>query len=117
MPATIPGSSRGTGMTTETRSYRNARGQLIEFMLRLRGFQMALENAQHLVSMTAARCEPPLFRSAELLQMHIADAALIKSGGELAFREPRPPRCRHRTHVDQEPDPRLRQRIEKGAGG
>jgi len=67
------------------------RGQLIEFVLRLRGFQMALKNAQHLVSMTAARCEPPLFRSAELLQMHIADAALIKSGGELAFREPRPP--------------------------
>ena len=93
------------------------RSQLIEFMLGLRGFQMALENAQHLVSMTAARCEPPLFRSAELLQMHIADAALIKSGGELAFREPRPPRCRHRAHVHQEPDPGLGQRVEKGARG
>ena len=84
-------------------------------MLGLRGFQMALENAQHLVGMTAARCEPSLFRSAELLQMHIADAALIKSRGELAFREPRPPRCRNRAHVDQETDPRLRQRVEKDA--
>ena len=93
------------------------RSQLFEFVLRLRRFQMAFENAEHLVSMTAARGEPPLFRSAELLQMHIADAALIESGGKLAFRKPRPPRRRHRAHVDQEPDPRLCQRAEKGVRG
>ena len=90
------------------------RGQLIEFVLRLRRLQVALENAQHFASMAAARGEPSL---AELLQMHIADAVLIKSGGELAFRKPRPPRRRDRAHVDQEPDPGPRQRIEKGARG
>jgi hypothetical protein len=93
------------------------RGQLIEFVLRFRRFQMAFEDAQHLVSMATTRREPPLFRSAELLQMHIADAVLIESGGKLAFRKPRTPRRRHRTHVDQESDPRLRQRIEEGARG
>jgi hypothetical protein len=78
---------------------------------------VALENAQHLVSVTAARREPPLFRSAELLQMHIADAVLIKSGSKLAFRKSRPPRCRHGAHIDQESDSRLRQRVEKGVRG
>src|SRR6266436_6410900 len=102
------------------RSRRQAfrkRSQLIEFVLRLRRLQMALENAQHLVSTTAARGEPSLFRRAELLQMQIAYAALIEAGGKLAFREPRPPRCGDRPHIDQEPDPGLRQRIEKGARG
>src|SRR5258708_7394543 len=34
------------------------RSQLIEFMLGLRGFQMALENAQPLVGMTPQPCDP-----------------------------------------------------------
>ena len=93
------------------------RGQLIKFVLRLRRLQVALENAQHLVSMTAARCQAPLFRGAELLQMHVADAALIEPSRELAFRKSRPPRCRNRPHINQEPCTSLRQRIEKGVCG
>jgi hypothetical protein len=94
------------------RGFRQRR-QLVEFVLRLRGLQVALENAQHLVGMTAARCEPALFGRAEPLQVQIADAALIESRGKLAFRKPRPPRCRHGAHIDQEPDARLCQRVKK----
>src|SRR5215831_7913568 len=78
---------------------------------------MALENAQHPVRMPAARRKPSLFRRAELLQMQIADAVLIEPGGELAFRKPRPARCRDGTYIDQEPDLCLRQRIEKCGRG
>jgi len=93
------------------------RGQLIKFVLRVRRREMALENAQHLIGVTAARCQPPFFRGAQLLQMHIADAVLIEPGGELAFRKPGPPRRRDSSHVDQETGPSLRQRIEERARG
>ena len=98
------------------RGFRERR-QLIEFVLRLRCLQMALENAQHLISVTAARCESPLFRRAELLQVQIADAALIKARGKLAFRKSRPPRCCHGAHIDEEPDARLCQRAKEGVRG
>ena len=92
-------------------------GQLIEFVLRLRHLQVTLENPQHLVSMTAASRQSPFFRGAKLLQMHVADAALVESSGELAFRESGPSRGRDGPDIDHERDPRLRQRIEKGACG
>src|SRR5262245_39232253 len=84
-------------------------GQLMEFVLRLRCLQVMLENPQHLVGMTAARRKSPFFRGAKLLQMHVTDAVLIESGGELTFGEPRPSRGRDGADIDHEPDPRLRQ--------
>ena len=92
-------------------------GQLIEFMLRLRRLQVTLENPQHLGSMTAASRQSPFFRGAKLLQMYVADALLIESGSELPFRESRPSRRRDGADIDHEPDPRLRQRVEKRASG
>src|SRR5262249_21507518 len=78
---------------------------------------MALVDAQHLAGAAAPRGEPSLFRGAELLQVHIADAVLVKAGGELAFRKSRPPRRRDGAHIDQESDLRLLQRVEKGGRG
>ena len=92
-------------------------GQLIEFMLRLRRLQVTLENPQHLGGMTAASRQSPFFRGAKLLQMYVADAPLIESGSELPFRESRPSRRRDGADIDHESDPRLRERLKKGACG
>ena len=89
------------------------RCQFIKLVLRLRRREMALEDAQHPICISAARCEPAFFRGTELLQMHIGDALFVEPGSKLAFREPRPARRRDGAHIDQEPDLRLRQGIEE----
>src|SRR5260221_624355 len=118
-PAAAPPATR---RATRRRARWRERGfgercQFIKLALRLRRREMVLENAQHRVRMSAARRKPPLFRGAELLQMHIADAMLIEPGGKLTLRKPRPPRCRDGTYIDQEPDLRPRERVEKRGAG
>ena len=77
------------------------RCEFIELVLRLGRREMALEDAQHCIRVSTARGEPAFFRSAELLQMHIADTVLIEPSRELAFRKPRPARRRHSADIDQ----------------
>src|SRR5262249_6642910 len=78
---------------------------------------MTLEDTQHRVRMPAARRKPPLFRGAELLQMHTANGVLVVTRGEMVIRDRGPMRSRDGVHVHQEPDYRLRNGVKKCGSG
>src|SRR6185503_3215050 len=61
------------------------RGELVELLVRCRGRQMGLVDAEQVGEPAAARGGAAVARSAEAAQMQIADAALVEPGRELAL--------------------------------
>src|SRR6202035_6055914 len=63
------------------------RHELVDLLARIGGLEVLLENAKECVAVAGARGEPAFLRRAERAQMDVADAALVKAGGELGLGE------------------------------
>jgi hypothetical protein len=77
-------------------------GELDELLARIRCPEMFLIDAKEIIESSAPGGEPSFLWGAEAAQVQIANAVLVKSGGELTFGKPGPARCSDRASINDE---------------